>query len=341
MRNYGKEEDKIVPRRSGHLHRHPLPRIAASMPPRKSSQPPRTPGSATVIFFTHSDPLLSSIATGAWRLKVRRSPTRAAAPPRRVLAPSLEQIVVQRSAKLVVIFGLKGNGASHLLDGDSSPSDANEIIGVWRIGWRYLAAELLVGDDYGWQQRKMIAGMFIEQLLKISGCKVSEIRSLDYTLMKRLLWSSIPNFRFYSSSVQNVLETGHILKQARIFSNFDIIQYSKLTNDSNPLHFDLERAKNAGFADLPVPGMLVASLFPRIIASHFPGAVYVNQTLEFKSPVYSGEEITGEVQALNIIRQMEEKYMVKFTTKCFKAGGIIVIDGESTAVLPSLAMKQT
>lgn len=87
--------------------------------------------------------------------------------------------------------------------------------------------------------------------------------------MKRLLWSSIPNFRFYSSSVQNVLETGHILKQARIFSNFDIIQYSKLTNDSNPLHFDLERAKNAGFADLPVPGMLVASLFPRIIASHF------------------------------------------------------------------------
>ncbi|XP_022875346.1 uncharacterized protein LOC111393847 [Olea europaea var. sylvestris] len=158
--------------------------------------------------------------------------------------------------------------------------------------------------------------------------------------MKRLLWSSIPNFRFYSSSVQNVLETGHILKQARIFSNFDIIQYSKLTNDSNPLHFDLERAKNAGFADLPVPGMLVASLFPRIIASHFPGAVYVKQTLEFRSPVYCGEEINGEVQASNI-RQMKEKYMAKFTTKCYKDGGILVIDGEATAILPTLAMKRT
>lgn len=87
--------------------------------------------------------------------------------------------------------------------------------------------------------------------------------------MKRLLWNSITTLRFYSSSSQNVLKTGHVLKQARIFSNSDIIEYSKLTNDSNPLHFDLERAKTVGFADLPVPGMLIASLFPWIIASDF------------------------------------------------------------------------
>ncbi|CAI9776472.1 unnamed protein product [Fraxinus pennsylvanica] len=179
---------------------------------------------------------------------------------------------------------------------------------------------------------------FIELLLKISSCK--GISSLGYTLMKRLLWNSIPTLRFYSSWSQNVLKTGNILKQARIFSNSDIIGYSKLTSDSNPLHFDLECAKNAGFADLPVPGMLVASLFPRIIASNFPGAVYVKQTLEFRSPLYCGEEITGEVQASNI-RQMKDKYMVKFTTKCFKDGGILVVDGEATAVLPTLAMKQT
>ncbi|CAA2968638.1 uncharacterized protein LOC111375220 [Olea europaea var. sylvestris] len=158
--------------------------------------------------------------------------------------------------------------------------------------------------------------------------------------MKRLLWNSITTLRFYSSSSQNVLKTGHVLKQARIFSNSDIIEYSKLTNDSNPLHFDLERPKNVGFADLPVPGMLIASLFPWIIASDFPGAVYVKQTLEFRSPVYCGEEITGEVHASNI-RQMKEKYMAKFITKCFKDGGVLVIDGEATAILPTLAMKQT
>ncbi|KAL2507606.1 Thioesterase superfamily protein [Forsythia ovata] len=157
--------------------------------------------------------------------------------------------------------------------------------------------------------------------------------------MKRLLRNSGPTMRFCSLSSQNVLKIEDILKQVRIFSNSNIIEYSKLTHDSNPLHFDLERAKNAGFADLPVPGILVASLFPQIIASHFPGAVYVKQTLEFKSPVYCGEEITGEVQASNI-RQMKEKYMAKFTTKCFKDGGILVIDGEATTILPTLAMNK-
>ncbi|KAL2488689.1 Thioesterase superfamily protein isoform 1 [Forsythia ovata] len=67
--------------------------------------------------------------------------------------------------------------------------------------------------------------------------------------------------------------------------------------------------------------------FLGIIASHFPGAVYVKQTLEFRSPVYCGEEITGELHASNI-RQVKEKYMAKFTTKCFKDGGILVIDEE-------------
>ncbi|CAA2960242.1 Hypothetical predicted protein [Olea europaea subsp. europaea] len=71
----------------------------------------------------------------------------------------LQQIAVQRSAKLVAIFNLKSNGVAHLLNGHFSLDDVAEIIGVWRIGWRYLATELLAGDDDWRQQRKMIAGM--------------------------------------------------------------------------------------------------------------------------------------------------------------------------------------
>ena len=33
-----------------------------------------------------------------------------------------------------------------------------------------------------------------------------------------------------------------------------------------------------------LPGMLMASLFPAIIGSHFPGALYLSQTLKFKAP---------------------------------------------------------
>lgn len=144
---------------------------------------------------------------------------------------------------------------------------------------------------------------------------------------------------FSSSGFSSLSVAGDILKKARVFASSDVLEYSKVSLDSNPLHFDLESAQKAGFEDRLVPGMLVASLFPRIIASHFPGAVYVSQSLQFKSPVYIGEEIIGEVQATNI-RAIKNKYLAKFTTKCFKHGDHLVIDGEATAILPTLAMEQ-
>ncbi|OIT33013.1 3-hydroxyacyl-[acyl-carrier-protein] dehydratase FERN, mitochondrial-like [Nicotiana tabacum] len=161
-------------------------------------------------------------------------------------------------------------------------------------------------------------------------------------LIKRILSSSISSSYGFSSlsTSSNLLKSGSILKQARTFSDADIIEYSKLTHDANPLHFDAECAKNAGFSDRLVPGMLVASLFPRIIAAHFPGAVYVSQTLHFKLPVYIGDEIIAEVQASSI-RQMKNKHIAKLSTKCFKCDGPLVIDGEATAILPSLVMEPT
>ncbi|CAI9116097.1 OLC1v1017163C1 [Oldenlandia corymbosa var. corymbosa] len=143
----------------------------------------------------------------------------------------------------------------------------------------------------------------------------------------------------HSSPTQNVLKSGHVLKYSRTFSDSDVAEYSKLSLDSNPLHFDPDRAKLSGFADRLVPGMLVATLFPRIIASHFPGAVYASQTMQFKLPVYVGEEIVGVVGATSI-KQLKNKYVAKFSTKCFKNGDTLVIDGEATAVLPTLALEQ-
>ncbi|XP_075504924.1 3-hydroxyacyl-[acyl-carrier-protein] dehydratase FERN, mitochondrial-like [Primulina tabacum] len=157
-------------------------------------------------------------------------------------------------------------------------------------------------------------------------------------LMKGPLLKSIFSLRHYSLSSENVLKTGGILKQARIFSDSDIAEYSKLTHDSNPLHFDLKCAKQAGFTEIPVPGMLVASLFPRIIAYHFPGAVYVKQELDFRSPVFVGDKVVGELQAKNI-RQIKERFLVKFVTTCFKDDQIVVINGEATAMLPTLSIK--
>lgn len=158
-------------------------------------------------------------------------------------------------------------------------------------------------------------------------------------LTRNLVSASLHSLRGFSSEATGFLKTGDILKRARIFTSEDVLEYSKVSHDSNPLHFDSESARNAGFEDQVVHGMLVAALFPKIISSHFPGAIYVSQSLHFRLPVYIGEEIVGEVQAINI-RPQKNRYLAKFKTACFKDGSV-VIDGVAMAILPSLAVEQT
>ncbi|KAL5708565.1 hypothetical protein ACHQM5_019349 [Ranunculus cassubicifolius] len=156
------------------------------------------------------------------------------------------------------------------------------------------------------------------------------LRSLNPTL--------VSGYKFFSSSSTLCsLKIGDILKESRIYTETDVLNYSKLTNDTNPLHFDSQFAQNSGYKDRIVHGMLIASLFPRIIASYFPGAVYVSQSMQFKLPVYIGEEVVAEVKALNL-RVNKDRYLSKFSTKCYKDGKLC-IDGEAVAILPTLAMN--
>ncbi|KAJ1432120.1 P-loop containing nucleoside triphosphate hydrolase [Sesbania bispinosa] len=166
------------------------------------------------------------------------------------------------------------------------------------------------------------------------------------------------SLRCFSSATPHVLKPGDVLRKARLFTEEDVLQYSKVSHDSNPLHSDSAAAQNVGFEGPLVHGMLVASLFPHIISSHFtpvggrlsyeieydkvkkdePGAVYVSQSLNFKFPVYIGDEVIGEVQATNL-RVNKDRYLAKFKTRCFKNGELLVIEGEAVAMLPTLTVE--
>lgn len=158
-------------------------------------------------------------------------------------------------------------------------------------------------------------------------------------LPKHLASSFMFSLRFSSYAAPRMLKVGDVLHMTRVFSDLDIVEYTKVSHDVNPLHLDSKCAQEAGFEDRLVHGMLVASLFPRIISSHFPGAVYTSQSLQFKLPIFVGEKILGKVEAV-YIREFKKKYLVKFSTKCFKNGDLVVLDGESTALLPTLSMEQ-
>ncbi|KMT03862.1 hypothetical protein BVRB_8g188330 [Beta vulgaris subsp. vulgaris] len=153
-------------------------------------------------------------------------------------------------------------------------------------------------------------------------------------LSNRLASSFLSSYKLCSKA-ESTLRAGDILQLRRTFTIEDVVEYSRVSSDTNPLHLDTDCAQNAGFEDRLVHGMLVASLFPRIISSHFPGAVYVSQNLQFRQPVYVGDEVVAEVQAMNI-RAFKKNHLVTFSTRCLKKDNVLALDGEATAILPSL-----
>ncbi|XP_074276717.1 3-hydroxyacyl-[acyl-carrier-protein] dehydratase, mitochondrial-like isoform X2 [Silene latifolia] len=77
---------------------------------------------------------------------------------------------------------------------------------------------------------------------------------------------------------------------------------------------------------------------PHLLDYSKPGAVYLSQNLQFKQPVYIGEEICGEVEAISM-RDFKKKHLVKFSTRCFKQDSLLVLDGEAMAILPTLQLE--
>ncbi|XP_062225166.1 3-hydroxyacyl-[acyl-carrier-protein] dehydratase, mitochondrial-like [Phragmites australis] len=144
-----------------------------------------------------------------------------------------------------------------------------------------------------------------------------------------------------------VLTVGDALRERRRFTEADVASYAAVSGDRNPVHLEDGFAREVGGFERGrvVHGMLVASLFPSIIAARFPGAVYASQALKFAAPVYVEENVVAQVQALHIktttANSGTSRYVVKFATKCFadEEEGSLAIDGEAMVVLPTLELR--
>ena len=128
--------------------------------------------------------------------------------------------------------------------------------------------------------------------------------------------------------MNSTLKIGNMASQRKIFTEEEVLQFSKLSLDQNPIHIDKEFAKASIFGKRIVHGMLVASLFSGILGEKLPGkgTIYLGQNLVFKAPVFIGEEVTASVE---IIHVREDKPIVTLRTICRNSEDKIVIDGEA------------
>ncbi|MGA1823455.1 MAG: MaoC family dehydratase [bacterium] len=125
----------------------------------------------------------------------------------------------------------------------------------------------------------------------------------------------------------NDFKIGEVFSFRKKIADLDGNAFAELTGDFNPIHSDNEFAKKSGFEKKIVHGMFAGSLFSTLIGMYCPGkhSLYLSQTLNFKKPIFYGDELTiqGEILSKN-----DSIKMITLKTEILKEGKK-VITGEA------------
>ncbi len=133
------------------------------------------------------------------------------------------------------------------------------------------------------------------------------------------------------------LEIGQSASVFKTVSDQDIRLFAEITGDTNPVHLDEEFAANTPFKTRIAHGMFSAGLISAVLGTHLPGpgAIYLDQSLKFRLPIYLGDEVETRVTVTDINLRRSR---VTLSTECFVAGkrvtqgeALVMVDKKPTA----------
>lgn len=121
-------------------------------------------------------------------------------------------------------------------------------------------------------------------------------------------------------------KVGETARRSRRVTKRDIELFTELTGDRNPLHYDEERAARTRFGGLIVQGGITSGLLNAVVAEDLPGpgSVFLHADWSFKAPVRPGDEITAEVEVLEV---RDDKPLTTLRTTVANQDGEVVLDG--------------
>ena len=109
----------------------------------------------------------------------------------------------------------------------------------------------------------------------------------------------------------------------RTITGDDVLKFSLLSGDLNPLHVNDEFGNNSRFGKNIVHGMLTASLFSTLVGMYCPGqnSLYIGQTLKFKMPLFYEETVL--VRGI-VVRKVDALKIIIMSTEIFRDNDLIV-----------------
>jgi 3-hydroxybutyryl-CoA dehydratase len=136
----------------------------------------------------------------------------------------------------------------------------------------------------------------------------------------------------YRLEEPRVYSVGDWAEFTKVFSEEDVLLFAGVTGDRNPVHTSKEFAGKSRFKKRIAHGLLTAGTISAAIGMKLPGpgCLYLSQTLEFKAPVFPGDEITARVEIVEVVSEKR----LRMKTQCFNQDKVLVIDGEAIIVPP-------
>ena len=129
---------------------------------------------------------------------------------------------------------------------------------------------------------------------------------------------------------------GDTARRTRLVTGRDIELFTEITGDRNPLHYDESAAVASRFGGIIVQGGVTSGLLNAVVAEDLPGpgSVFLEVGWRFLSPVRPGDEITAEVEVLEV---HASKPVAKLRTTITNQDGVVVLDGDAHVYRETLA----
>jgi 3-hydroxybutyryl-CoA dehydratase len=119
---------------------------------------------------------------------------------------------------------------------------------------------------------------------------------------------------------------------SQTITDADVKSFAGISGDHNPIHVDDEYASKSRYKKRISHGLISGSFFYALFGTKLPGpgCVYVQQTFNFKRPVYLGDTVTATAKVTSID---PDNRRVFFDTTC-TVKNKVVIDGMAELYVP-------
>lgn len=119
---------------------------------------------------------------------------------------------------------------------------------------------------------------------------------------------------------------GETASMSRTIEPGDIVRFTEISGDHNPVHYDAEVAARTRFGEIVVQGGVTSAILNAVVAEKLPGpgTVFLETHWRFLAPTRPGDTITGEVEVTAV---REDKPITTLATLVIRGDGVVAIEG--------------